>query len=91
MKTQALTRNPHLSYGLMIALTLLTYSLGKAGFAGIAVVLLLLLTSVIKGWLIIANFMELLGVSLLWRVIMYGWLWLTSLAIAAAYLVSTLS
>jgi len=72
----------------MMLLTLSTYVLGKMGLTGITVVLLLLLTTLIKGGLIIRDFMELQGVSLLWRVIMYGWLTVVCLAIGITYIIS---
>lgn len=72
----------------MIILTIFTYSMGKFGYSGIVPVMLLLLTVVIKSTFIIRNFMELRGVSLLWRVIMYGWLWIVVIAIATTYLIS---
>lgn len=72
----------------MIVLTLLSYGMGKLGFSGLASVLILLLAAVIKGTLIIRDFMELRGVSLLWRVIVYGWLWGVALSIAIIYLFS---
>jgi len=64
------------------------YAMGKLGFSGLVSVLVLLLTAVIKGTLIIRDFMELRGVSLLWRVIMYGWLWGVTVSIAIIYLFS---
>ena len=73
----------------MILLTVLSYGFGKMGFSGIATMLILLFTAVIKGTLIISDFMELRDVSLMWRVIMYGWLWGVTLAIAIIYLVSS--
>ena len=72
----------------MMVLTLATYAAGKLGYSGTTAVLLLLLTAVIKGVFIIRDFMELRGVSLLWRVIMYGWLWIICIAIAITYIVS---
>ncbi len=72
----------------MITLTLSTYALGKLGFSGITVVFILLLTVIIKGTLIIRDYMELRDVSLIWRVIMYGWLWSITLAIALIYIFS---
>jgi len=72
----------------MIFLTLSTYAFGKLGNNGIVVVLVLLLTVVIKGTFIIRDYMELKDVSLLWRVIMYGWLWGITLALAITYLIS---
>ena len=80
--------NVHTIWLLMIALTLTTYAMGKLGATGVIAILFLLLTAVIKGGLIIRDFMELQGVSLLWRVIMYGWLWTVSSAIAVAYMIS---
>jgi len=72
----------------MMVLTISTYAVGKLGYGGTGAVLILLLTAVIKGSLIIRDFMELRGVSLLWRIIMYGWLWITCSVIAISYIVS---
>jgi len=80
--------NVHSIWLLMIVLTLITYAMGKLAFEGITVVLFLLLTTAIKGGLIIHDFMGLKGVSLLWRVIMYGWLWTVCIAIAITYMIS---
>jgi len=72
----------------MMFLTLSTYALGDLGFSGVVAVLILLSTAAIKGVFIIRDFMELKGVSLLWRVIMYGWLGTVCLAIAITYFIS---
>ena len=72
----------------MIVLTGTSYLFGKLGFSGFAVVFIMLLTSGIKGYLIIRDFMELRDVSLLWRVMMYGWLWFVCIAIGFIYLIS---
>ncbi len=80
--------NIHTLWLAMIVLTLSTYALGKFGFNGIAVVFILLLTVIIKGTIIIRDYMELRGVSLIWRVIMYGWLWGITLALALIYIFS---
>jgi hypothetical protein len=80
--------NIHTIWLTMLVLTLSTYAMGKMGFHGPGIVLLLLATVIIKGFFIIRDFMELKGVSLLWRVIMYGWLWFTTIAIAITYMVS---
>jgi len=80
--------NIHTIWLLMVVLTLSTYALGKLGYGGIVVVFFLLLTAVLKGGLIIRDFMELKEVSLLWRVIMYGWLWTVCIAIAITYMIS---
>lgn len=80
--------NIHTIWIALILLTLSTYAMGKLGFSGLTVVVVLLLTAAIKGMLIINDFMELKGVSLLWRVIMYGWLWSVILAIAITYAIT---
>lgn len=73
----------------MLVLTLTTYFMGKMGFSGVVAVSFLLITAIIKGTFIIRDFMELRDVSLVWRIIMYGWLWIICLAIIISYLVST--
>ena len=80
--------NVHNIWLLMLLLTLTTYAIGRLGYSGAAIMLFLLLTAAIKAGLIIRDFMELRGVSLLWRVIMYGWLLVVCLGIAISYIVS---
>lgn len=80
--------NIHTIWIVLLLLTLSTYAMGKLGYNGLIVVFFLLLTAAIKGIFIIRDFMELKGVSLLWRVIMYGWLWIVTLSIAITYIVS---
>jgi cytochrome c oxidase subunit 4 len=80
--------NVHTIWLVMMLLTLSTYAVGKSGYSGIIVVVFLLLTALIKGSFIIHDFMELKDVSLLWRAIMYGWLWTVCLVIAITYLIS---
>ena len=65
----------HTLYLVLLAFTLSSYLLGELVNGGVWAMLFLLFTAVIKGSLIIRDFMGLNGVSLLWRVIMYGWLW----------------
>ena len=72
----------------MIVLTFTTYSMAKLGLSGTYVVMFLILTMLIKSTIIIRDFMELRGVSLLWKGIMYGWLGIVTLGIAIAYLAS---
>lgn len=72
----------------MLLLTLTTYAIGKLGYSGALVMLFLLSTAAVKAGLIIRDFMELRGVSLIWRVIMYGWLLTVCAAIAIAYIAS---
>ncbi len=71
---------------LMILLTLSTYAVGKLGYSGVEVMAFLLFTTTLKAGFIIRDFMGLRGVSLLWRIIMYGWLVIVISSIAAAYL-----
>ena len=78
----------HTLWLFMLALTLGMYAIGKLGLSGDAVMLLLLLTAATKGIIIIRDFMGLRGVSLLWRVLMYGWLLIVCSAIAISYIIS---
>lgn len=80
--------NVHAIWIVMMLLTLSTYVVGKLGYSGVIAVLFLLLTALIKGTFIIRDFMELKDVSLLWRIIMYGWLWTVCLVIAITYFIS---
>jgi Prokaryotic Cytochrome C oxidase subunit IV len=72
----------------MLLLTLTTYTIGKLGYSGVVVVSFLLITAAAKAIFIIRDFMELRGVSLLWRVMMYGWLLIVVAGIAITYLIS---
>ena len=69
-------------------LTLFSYTVGKLGVSGELAVFLLLLVSLIKGIFIIRDFMGLRGVSLIWRILMYGWLWTVISVIAITYSIS---
>jgi len=80
--------NVHTIWLLMVALTLTTYAVGQLGFSGLGVIFFVLLTTLIKGAVIIRDFMELKGVSLIWQLIMYGWLSAVCFAIATAYYIS---
>ncbi len=66
-------------------LTTWIYFAGESGMGSLSLMLFLFVTTMIKGSLIIREFMALKGVSLLWRVIMYGWLWTVCLLIAVIY------
>ena len=90
MKAPIMNRayNIHSIWLAMLLLTLTTYAIGKLGYSGAAVMLFLLSTAAVKAGLIIRDFMELRGVSLLWRLIMYGWLLVVCVAIATAYIIS---
>ncbi len=80
--------NIHTIWLAMILLTLGTYFIGKLNFNGLEVVAFVLVTTLVKGVFIIRDFMELKGVSLLWRLITYGWLWLVILTISFIYSMS---
>ena len=80
--------NIHTIWMAMLLLTLSTYIMSKLDFSGTAVAFILLLTAAIKATFIIRDYMELRGVSLLWRGIMYGWLWVVCTAIAITYIIS---
>ncbi|MCK5812790.1 MAG: cytochrome C oxidase subunit IV family protein [Cocleimonas sp.] len=81
--------NIHTLWIAMLVLTLTTYAMGKLGYGGITIVLFLLATVLLKGVFIIREFMELRGVSFLWRAIMYGWLWLVTIVIGITYIISS--
>ncbi len=80
--------NVHTVWLLMVILTLSTYVVGESGQEGIYIVTFLLLTAMVKGGLIIRDFMELKDVSTIWKIIMYGWLSIVCIAIAVTYIVS---
>lgn len=80
--------NIHTIWLALLVLTLSTYIMGKLDFNVAMVAFILLLTVIIKAYFIINDYMELHGVSLLWRVIMYGWLWIICISIAITYIVS---
>ena len=69
----------------MMVATVLTWFIGKNITMGAGMVVIVLLISAIKGWLIIEDFMALRRVKLLWRGIMLGWLLLTLSVILLAY------
>ena len=76
----------HTVWVLLMLLTIFAYGLGKVGFSGIFAMLLLLLSAFIKSYYVMADFMELRDVSLIWRVIMFGWLWVVCLGIGLSFL-----
>jgi|AZIC01.1.fsa_nt_gi cytochrome c oxidase subunit IV len=80
--------NVHTVWLLMVILTLSTYVVGESGQEGIYIVTFLLLTAMVKGGLIIRDFMELKDVSTIWKIIMYGWLSIVCIVIAVTYIVS---
>jgi hypothetical protein len=70
----------------LIALTIVTYSIGEAGLGGQGVMLAVLAITMLKSQMIAGYFMGLRKTSLLWRAIMGGWLAIVGGMIAVAYL-----
>jgi len=72
----------------LVALTVMTFSLGEAGMSGKAVMLTLLVISMIKSQLVANYFMGLRKTKFLWRAIMFGYFVIVGSLIALAYLMS---
>jgi caa(3)-type oxidase subunit IV len=70
----------------LMILTCITYAIGEAGLGGIAIMLTVLGTAVVKVELVASYFMGLRRTRWLWRGIMLGWLLLVSSLITIAYL-----
>lgn len=69
----------------LIVLTLFAYILSAQGMSGQAFVFTVLLTSLIKGQLIIDRFMMLKSAPLMWRIIVSAWLLLVLVIIMWMY------
>jgi hypothetical protein len=69
---------------LMVA-TVLTWFIGKSVQMSVPLVVMVLVISAVKGWLIIYDFMALRRVKFLWRALVLGWLLLTLAVILLAY------
>lgn len=82
------TINIHRIWALMMVLTLASYFIGESGSGGVVAMLFLMSAAVVKSVLIIRDFMELRGVSFLWRAIMYGWLIVVSSSIVIIYMIT---
>ncbi len=80
--------NIHTIWLLLILLTLSTYLFGHYQTSGFKVVLFIVFIAIIKATLIMREFMELRGVSLMWRMIMYGWLTIVCFGIMISYATS---
>lgn len=70
----------------LIILTIMTYSLGKADISGKGVMLMLLVITMVKSQLVANYFMGLRKTKLLWRAIMFGYFIIVGSLIAVAYL-----
>lgn len=71
----------------LLALTILTFSLGEAGMSGSRVMLTLLAITMIKSQLVVNYFMALRKTKFLWRAIMFGYFIVIGSLIAIAYLI----
>ncbi len=80
--------NVHMVWLVMMLLTFSTYVLGEMGNGGTAAVVLVVAMAGVKGSFIIRDFMLLKGVSMIWKLLMYGWLWLTCSTITVTYILS---
>ena len=72
-------------YLLLMALTLATWAIGKAGLSGSNITLLVLAFALIKGWLVGDFFMGLRGVRGFWRWPVILWLAIPGGLIAYAF------
>ncbi|MBV1915756.1 MAG: cytochrome C oxidase subunit IV family protein [Pseudomonadales bacterium] len=79
--------NSNVIWVAMMLLTLFSYFIGEVGSGGLIAMLVVLIAAAVKSVLIIREFMELRGVSFLWRAIMYGWLLVVCTGIGVAYLI----
>ena len=80
--------NTSLIWAVLVLLTLFSYFIGEIQSGGVIAMLLVLIAAAVKAVLIMRDFMELRGVSFLWRAIMYGWLLVVCTGIGGAYLIS---
>lgn len=69
----------------LLVATVLTWGIGRTGHTGTAAVVAILLIAAVKGWMIIQDFMALRRVTLLWRMLVLGWLILVLAIILLAY------
>jgi cytochrome c oxidase subunit 4 len=92
MSTRPLTRSSLLPatlvYGLMLALTLVTWAVGTTGLQGLEVSLLVLAFALIKGFLVGDWFMGLRGVHGWWRWVVFVWLFVPGSLITIAFVLS---
>lgn len=85
MRQMTLKQTAFLAWLVLCALTLITWAIGRAGYAGPLVVGLLLLSVMIKGQVVIDVFMGLRGVRGPWRWLVSGWLVAVLSLIGMAY------
>lgn len=74
---------------ILMLLTGTTYALGEAGLGGVAIMLTVLGTAVVKVQMVANYFMGLRRTRWLWRGIVLGWLLLVAGLITVAYLTAS--
>ncbi|MDD2989629.1 MAG: cytochrome C oxidase subunit IV family protein [Zoogloea sp.] len=83
------TRHLNTVWVVLLLATLATFAIGETGdmlgITGPVAMLLLLSISIVKGRLVVLDFMGLRGVKFFWRSLLIGWLLLVSALIAVAY------
>ncbi len=83
------TRQLNFVWIVLMLATLATFAIGeigeRIGIAGPLAMAALLAISIVKGRLVMLDFMGLRGVKFFWRGLMIGWLLLVSALIAIAY------
>ena len=83
------TRQLNVVWIVLMLATLATFAIGeigeRIGIAGPLAMAALLAISIVKGRLVMLDFMGLRGVKFFWRGLMIGWLLLVSALIAIAY------
>ena len=83
------TRQLNVVWVVLMLATAATYALGEVGtqigIAGPLAMAALLAISIVKGRLVMLDFMGLRGVRFFWRGLLLGWLLLVSALIAVAY------
>ena len=87
------TRQLNFVWVVLMLATAATFAIGeigeRIGIAGPLAMATLLAISIIKGRLVMLDFMGLRGVKFFWRGLMIGWLLLVSALIAIAYWIAT--
>ena len=87
------TRQLNFVWIVLMLATLATFAIGeigeRIGIAGPLAMAALLAISIVKGRLVMLDFMGLRGVKFFWRGLMIGWLLLVSALIAIAYWIAT--
>jgi len=70
---------------ILISLTIFAFMVGKLELSGITIVIIILVSTLIKGLMVIDYFMGLHQVRWRWRIMMYAWLLFVTGMIGFAY------